>query len=139
TWNISENLTYKNILAYAHLRTVFGSTIFGNRFPDPTDPTGKRVFGIGQTIPRTDMPVTSQQTWVEEMQLQGHAFDDSLIWQGGLYYEHSTPDGFSGNSSVALVYCEAASIETNDPSKYNCFDPLAGQIGAPYRYKVKTD
>lgn len=139
TWTLSDTLTFKNILAYAHLVTENSSSVFGNRFPDPTDLTGRRVLGIGHTIPRTDMPVTSQETWVEEMQLQGSSFDSRLIWQTGLYYEHSRPDGFSGNSSVALVYCEIASIETNDPSQYNCFDPLLGIVGGPYRYKVKTE
>ncbi|HSW14100.1 MAG TPA: TonB-dependent receptor [Solimonas sp.] len=139
TWSISDELTFKNILAYAHLLTENSSNVFGNRFPDPTDPSGRRVFGIGHTIPRTDMPVTRQETWVAEMQLQGESFDSRLVWQTGLYYEHSKPDGFSGNSSVALVYCEIASIETNDPAQYNCFDPLLGIVGGPYRYKVKTE
>ncbi len=138
-WTLSDELTFKNILAYAHLFTANSSNVFGNRFADPTDLSGRRVLGIGHTIPRTDMPVTSQETWVEEMQLQGTSFDSRLIWQTGLYYEHSRPDGFSGNSSVALVYCEIASIETNDPSQYNCFDPLLGIVGGPYRYKVKTE
>jgi iron complex outermembrane recepter protein len=139
TWTLADTLAFKNILAYAHLHTENSSNVFGNRFPDPSDPTGRRVLGIGHTIPRTDMPVTSQETWVEEMQLQGESFDNRLIWQAGLYYEHSRPDGFSGNSSVALVYCDIATIETNDPSKFDCFDPLAGIVGGPYRYKVKTE
>ncbi len=138
-WTLSDDLTFKNIVAYAHLFTANSSNVFGNRFPDPTDLSGRRVLGIGHTIPRTDMPVTSQETWVEEMQLQGTSFDSRLIWQTGLYYEHSRPDGFSGNSSVALVYCDIASIETNDPSQFNCFDPLLGIVGGPYRYKVKTE
>ncbi|MFA5941071.1 MAG: TonB-dependent receptor [Sinimarinibacterium sp.] len=139
TWSLSDDLTFKNIFAYAHLLTENGSNVFGNRFPDSSDPTGTRVFGIGHSIPRTDMPVTNQETWVEEMQLQGNAFDSRLIWQAGAYYEHSQPDGFSGNSSVALVYCEIASIETNDPAQYNCYDPLNGIVGEPYRYKVRTE
>ncbi|MDP9139246.1 MAG: TonB-dependent receptor [Pseudomonadota bacterium] len=139
TWTISDDVTFKNTVAYAHLFTENGSNVFGNRFVDPTDITRRRVLGIGHSIPRTDMPVTNQETWVEEMQLQGSAFDSALLWQAGLYYEHSRPDGFSGNSSVALVYCDIATIETNDPTQYNCFDPLLGVIGGPYRYKVKTE
>ncbi len=34
TWNISENITLKNILAYAHLETVNGSDIFGTQFTE---------------------------------------------------------------------------------------------------------
>lgn len=138
-WSFTEDVTFKNILAYAHLVTENSSNVFGNRFPDPTDPSGRRVLGIGHSIPRTDMPVTSQGTWVEEVQLQGVSFDSFLIWQTGAYLEHSKPDGFSGNSSVALVYCDIASIETNDPAQYDCFDPLMGVVGGPYRYKVKTE
>ncbi|AXQ30052.1 TonB-dependent receptor [Solimonas sp. K1W22B-7] len=138
TWSISDDLTFKNILAYAHLYTQNGSNIFGNFFPDPTDPRGRREFGIGHTIPRPDMPVTRQETWVEEVQLQGSSFDSRLTWQGGLYYEHSTPDGFSGNNTAALIYCDVATLE-GDPSGFDCFDPLAGVIGGALQYKVKTE
>ncbi|HKY91250.1 MAG TPA: TonB-dependent receptor [Nevskiaceae bacterium] len=138
TWSITDDLTFKNILAYAHLTTRNGSNIFGNLFPDPSDPSGRRHFGIGHTIVRPGMPVTSQETWVEEMQLQGKAWEGDLVWQTGAYYEHSKPDGFSGNNTAALLYCDVATLE-GQPSGFDCFDPLLGILGGALRYKVKTE
>jgi len=138
TWTINDDLTFKNILAYAHLYTQNGSNIFGNNFPDSTDPSGRRELGIGFTIIRPDIPVTNQETWVEEMQLQGEAFDSRLTWQGGLYYEHSKPDGFSGNNTAALIYCDMATLE-GTPSQYDCYDPFQGVLGGALQYKVKTE
>lgn len=137
TWQALENVTLKNIFAYAHLYTLNGSNIFGNFFPDPTDLTGKREFGIGHTIKRKHMPVTSQQTFVEEVQAQGTALDSALNWQAGLYFENSRPDGFSGNNTAALIYCDVATLE-GDPSGFNCNDPFQGILGGALLYKVKT-
>src|SRR3546814_4983405 len=84
-----------------------------------------REFKVGISVVNPDEPVTSQETYVEELQLQGHAFDGDLQWQAGAYYEHSLPDGFSGNNSAGLISCDLASLE-KDPSQFNCFDVTAG-------------
>jgi outer membrane receptor protein involved in Fe transport len=138
TWTLTDNLTFKNILAFAHLQTDNGSNVFGTFFPDPTDTTGKREFSVGASVVEPGVHVTSQQTWVEEMQLQGNALDSRLIWQGGLYYEHSTPDGVSGNNAASFLYCDLGTVE-GDPSGYNCFDPLGGTLGGVLVQKFKTE
>jgi iron complex outermembrane recepter protein len=127
TWQATDNLAIKNILAYAHLHTENGTNVFGTYFPDPTNPA--REFAVGVSVVSPNVPVTSQETWVEELQLQGVAFGDRFIWQAGGYYETSRPDGFSGNNSASFLYCELATLEQPDPSQYNCFDPLAGALG----------
>lgn len=138
TWKISDNVSFKNNFSYAHLFTRNGSNVFGTRFPDPTDPSGNREMPLGATLVGPDVPVTSQKTIVEEMQLQGDALDQRLIWQGGLYYEHSTPDGFSGNNSASFLYCDLRTIE-GQPAGYNCLDPFQGFLGGVLSYKVKMD
>ncbi|NGY06252.1 TonB-dependent receptor [Solimonas terrae] len=137
TWKIADQIDFKNIVAYAHLFTRNDSSIFGTHFPGPTDTTGNREFSIGQTMRRPDIPLTSQETWVEEMQLQGESFGHRLQWQGGLYYESSTPDGYSGSNSASFIYCDLASLQ-GDPSKFDCVDPYLGVLGGVLHYQVKT-
>lgn len=138
TWKISDNVSFKNNFSYAHLYTQNGSNIFGTRFPDSTDISGQREFPLGASLVAPTVPVTRQKTMVEEMQLQGDAFDQRMIWQGGLYYEHSTPDGLSGNNSASFVYCDLRTLE-GAPSQYNCFDPIEGILGGVLSYKLKTE
>lgn len=138
TWKISDSVTFKNNFSYAHLYTQNGSDIFGTRFADPTDLTGQRELPLGASLVGPDVPVTSQNTLVEEMQLQGDALDQRMIWQGGLYYEHSTPDGFSGNNSASFIYCDLRTLE-GAPAQYNCFDPFQGILGGVLSYKLKTE
>src|SRR3546814_12017195 len=75
------------------------------------DPNPNREFKIGVSVPNPNEPVTSQETFVEELQLQGTSFDSALEWTAGAYYEKSLPDGYSGNNSIALVSCDLATIE----------------------------
>jgi iron complex outermembrane receptor protein len=150
TWQINDSLTLKNIFAYAHLETRNGSDIFGTNFTEPQSavlgaalPLGladpKREFTIGVSTNNPDFPVTSQETYVDEIQLQGSSFDDRLFWQTGLYYENSQPDGFSGNNSASFLYCDLNTIETSDPSQYNCFDPSGGLLGSVLVQQYKTE
>jgi iron complex outermembrane receptor protein len=151
TWDLSDDVTLKNILAYAHLNTENGSDIFGTQFrynvpaltlpllgPIPLDPDPSREFKTGVSVANPDFPVTSQETFVAELQLQGTAFEGSLDWQGGVYFENSRPDGFSGNNSAGLLSCEMASLE-GDPSGFNCYDPLGGVVGGVLVQAYKTE
>ena len=143
TWDVTDDVVFKNILAYSHLHTENGSDIFGTQFKmslagiplDPLDPS--REFKTGVSVRNPDFPVTSQGTFVGEMQLQGQSFDSNLEWQGGVYYEKSRPDGFSGNNSAGLLSCEMASLE-GDPSGFNCYDPLGGAVGSVLVQAYKT-
>src|SRR3546814_15681967 len=44
------------------------------------DPNPNREFKIGVSVPNPNEPVTSQETFVEELQLQGTSFDSALEW-----------------------------------------------------------
>ncbi len=139
TWDISEHISFKNVLAYAHLYTENSSNIFGNYFPDQTDPSGKRELTVGISIANPSYPVTSQETWVWETQFQGTSLAGKFIWQAGAYYENSQPDGVSGNNAASFLYCDVATLETTDLSQVQCSDPLNGILGGVLSYQVETE
>jgi iron complex outermembrane receptor protein len=150
TWRIAENLTFNSILAMSDLVTENTSDIFGTQFTETQSsfigislPLGvtdsRREFVPGVTITPKDVPVTDQRGRVAEFQLQGLSFDQKLDWQAGMYWEDSTPNGFSGNDSAILISCEVASIETGDPDQYNCFDPTNGVLGGVTQIRNKTE
>jgi len=138
TWTASDNLTFKNIFAYAYLETNNGSDIFGSFWPETAGGDPRREFSIGLSVVSPYFPTTLQQTVVEEIQVQGSSLDERLVWQAGAYYEHSTPDGWSGNNAAAFIFCEEPSIE-GDPSQFNCNDPLNGAIGGVLILQAKTE
>lgn len=128
TWDVNDDLTIKNIAAYAHLETENGTTVFGSDFPDPDNARDRTnyQYGVGVSVLNPSEPVTSQATYVEELQFQGTGLDEKLTWQVGLYYENSKPDGTSGNNSAAFLYCDFSTIE-NDPNGatdvFDCWNP----------------
>lgn len=138
TWTINDNLTFKNIVAYSHLFTLNSSDIFGTNFHVITDPDPAREFKVAVSLVTPGVPTTSQRTWVEEVQLQGASLDSRLEWQTGAYYEHSTPDGVSGQTSPSLLSCNLESL-AGDPSQYNCFDVTGTQLGGVLNSEYKTD
>jgi iron complex outermembrane receptor protein len=107
TWDISDNLTFKNILSYAEVRNEVNGAIFGNSWllegqPDPrfngteeASPgsgifidanTGGRILPFG-SLSAPGIPFNHASTFTEEIQFQGAAFDNRLTWQAGAYYE----------------------------------------------------
>lgn len=140
SWAVMPDITLNNIFGYSYLRTLNYQDFFGTQFPETqstfvelglpaglADPNREFITAIGVRNP--GMPVTSQETWVEEVQVQGLSFDGRLDWQAGVYYETSRPDGVSGYSPVVLISCDPSTLE-GDPSRYNCFDPTAGSLGS---------
>lgn len=149
TWDLSAGLTIKNILGYSHLESKSGLDLFGTQFAETQTqlvglglPAGSadpnREFVPGVSVVHPSLPLTSQESWVEEIQVQGLSFDGRLDWQTGLYYESSEPDGFSGNRAAVLISCDLATLE-GDPSQFNCFDPTSGQIGSATEGLFKTE
>ena len=128
SFDVTDDITIKNIFGYAHLETSNGSAVFGTNFTQ-VGPDGEvRQFPVGASVVNPDYPVTSQETYVEEIQIQGTSLDESLDWQFGLYYENSRPDGYSGNNSAAFTYCDMASVEGHAP--FDCVNsaPILGNI-----------
>lgn len=123
TWEATDEITIKNIFGYAHLETNNGSSVFGTDWRSPDPLRAGYQFAPGMSLKNPDVPVTSQESYVEEVQIQGTSMDEHLDWQVGAYYEHSRPDGYSGQNSAAFLYCDLASVE-GDPSGFQCYDPI---------------
>ena len=119
TWDVNDDFTIKNNLAYAHLEQTTNSAIFG--YSPSFGSTELAFFPAGTW---SGIPSNSQNTLVEELQFSGSALDDDLTWQGGLYYEHSTPDGVSGALSPAVIGCDWPL--GSDASTWNCPGVIPG-------------
>lgn len=118
TWDINEDYRFKNILSYATLQTDQRSSIYG------TDWNIGDAFLIFQMVGLADdLHTTDQETFVEEMQIQGNNFDERLTWQAGLYYEKSEPNDDYGAQSPALISCDLYSIN-GSPEDFLCNDVI---------------
>ncbi|WP_317929485.1 TonB-dependent receptor [Halioxenophilus sp. WMMB6] len=129
TWEINTNVTLKNIAAYAELNTINNSSIWGTdyRFQPYLAPENDVAFVFANSGARGDgVDITDNATYVEEIQLQGMAFDGHLIWQGGLYYESTKQNNNVGQSSPSLIACDFKSVESGNISDWRCNDVLAG-------------
>ncbi len=115
-WEITDNIQLKNIFSYADLRTRNSADLFATNFIQPNG--GERVFAIAGIRPGLD--TTNQSSMVEELRLQGTSFDGSLVWQGGLYYEYSEPEGSSGAQSPAQTICDLGTLYNTDPDAFRC-------------------
>jgi iron complex outermembrane receptor protein len=131
TWNVSDKLTVKNILSYSRFQARYTEDIVGADFIIPTSlgrvaNTGiyaGQHFGAFQSTHGIGINQQDQQNYVEEIRVQGHAFDKRLNYQGGLYYEKSDPIHPSGTFSPNLLQC--ANAET-----FQCTDVLGGLLKA---------
>ncbi len=117
SWEINDDLTLKNIVSYAEFESTQAFALYGT---DWRDFTGQHV-SFAQINARAT-PTTSQKTWVEELQLQGTAFDESLTWQAGLYYERSEPIEPYGSQAPSSLSCDQSSVESSNPLDYRCND-----------------
>jgi iron complex outermembrane receptor protein len=119
SWSITDEITLKNILSYADLYQLNRTAVYGVNFGYPSPGPGNGRYGFTESNqPPGNMPTNSQASFVEELQLQGYAFDQSLNWTVGLYFESSKPDGDSGSQSINALYC--ATYDRNDPGAALC-------------------
>ena len=123
TWMATDNLTVKNIIAYADLEQTTRTVVFGTDWHMPAALPG--VGGLPLVFTNSDqvpgVPTNSQTSFVEEFQLQGRV-GSQFNWQTGLYYENSKPDGWSGSQSTNQVYCPE--VPGVDPATFRCQDVL---------------
>lgn len=123
TWNVSENLTIKNNLAYAQFRSVTNMDLYGTYFPlvapaavtNPTDIiTWVPIYAEGRS------GLTNAQTsLVEELQFQGRSDNGRFNWQAGLYYESNKPIRPSGVQNPQWTPC-------TDVTTVNCLASSPG-------------
>jgi iron complex outermembrane receptor protein len=163
TWDISDNLTFKNIFSYGEIRNEVRGAVFGNNFitdyPPGHDDGGFNLpEGIGITpvasVMAPDAPMNHAGTFVEEMRLNGTNFDNRLTWQAGVYYEAvnqipkwvgtqqwsfgncSTDWGF--DPSVITVDTTLTPHQTGLPTNIDCDLPLADLGVSSLSREVRT-
>lgn len=150
SWDVTENISLKSILAYMHLETSNNQDVFGTEFTEtqaaltgigiPSSPVdANREYLLGYSIAKPGVPVTSQETRAAEFQVQGLSLANKLNWQAGVYYENSIPDGYSGNYAPSQISCDLRTIATGDPAQFNCNDPLGGALGGVGFLLLKTE
>jgi iron complex outermembrane receptor protein len=120
TWDISDNLTFKNIFSYSELRNDVRGAVFGNRWIIDYEPGDEGAFPAAQgqemipfgSFTAPGLSINHAGTFTEEMRLQGSAFDDRLNWQAGIYYEmvRQVPDRV-GTQQFAFGNCPEAGYE----------------------------
>ena len=130
TWNVSDNLTIKNILSYSQFKARYTEDIVGADFIIPSGSLGPiantgiyagQQFGAFQSTHGVGINQFDQQNYVEEFRIQGHALDKRLNYQGGVYYEKSDPIHPAGTFAPNLLQC--ANAET-----FNCIDVFGGLL-----------
>ena len=148
TWQASDGLEVKNILSYSEYFQNNSIDFFGTYFPVASPVTGPGdVNTFANTVEAAPFDwTTAQSTFVEELRFSGRAFDGRLDWQAGLYYELSSPLGWSGQQSstfspcadVATLNCQAFALGTSlGAGSYNLlkarFEGKAAYAQASYK------
>jgi iron complex outermembrane receptor protein len=82
-------------------------------------------FNYTQGNPYPGLNNSSEATFTEEFQVQGHGLDGKLDFQGGVYVERATPLGTGGNQTTVFGQCQ----DINSPTP-NCVSPLAIAVNA---------
>ncbi|HEX8057507.1 MAG TPA: TonB-dependent receptor [Novosphingobium sp.] len=95
TWKTTDSITIKNIASYAERRQNQSANLFGDNIVVPSffgPALAGKPFGYVNVFNDPNRDNTSQYTFTEELQLQGHAGDnDKLVYQLGAYFERSAP------------------------------------------------
>ena len=90
-WTVSDTLTIRNIFGYNHQQARYAFDYEGT----PLD-----LIGIKNR--KADGNLLSQDNFSEELQLQGHSFDNMLDWVIGGFAEWSRPGGKSQTVSSTI-------------------------------------
>lgn len=132
TWNVSDNLTVKNIASYGQFREIARQSLQGDYYflPDGVSPYGT-ISPFVTLIRLRNFPGfrnADQETITEELQFQGRAADGKLTWQAGGYFEQSNPLGYNVQFTPFLLNC-------TDTYAYQCtaVNPSASNISAPWQ------
>ena len=130
TWTVNDNLTVKNIISYSQLWLNNVTDVLGANYVIPatmtfsaTQPafsTGTlqgRALGFAEATRAPGTNNADQQNFVEEFRLQGTSDDGKLNWQGGLYFEKSSPRNPTGTQAPNLIDC-------SDSDNFVCSDTI---------------
>jgi iron complex outermembrane receptor protein len=131
TWRASDNLTVKNIASYAEFKDFQTSPLFGTNWQlSNLPPVYSSIFQLGipavftGIFPAPGTNSADQNTYTEELQVQGNALDQRLIYQAGVYLEWSDPIAPVGNQATQLISC-------TDRLTLTCTDQVGAVFGVP--------
>jgi iron complex outermembrane receptor protein len=99
TWRASDALTVKNIMSYSEFVQDLRTDIFGTNL---LVPSLNAYVSTAMAFSPDGSHLANQKNFTEELQFQGEAIDKRLTWQGGLYYEHSSPNGVSNSGAPGV-------------------------------------
>jgi iron complex outermembrane recepter protein len=117
TWEVSDNLTIKNIASYADAREAYAFNITGDN----------TAFPFVEVYPGPSKAQGHQYTWTEELQFQGTAMDGRLEWQAGGYLERSSPtEGYLGQEQYTSVFADCTNIYAFQCNYFQLTVPLGG-------------
>jgi len=117
TWDVDDDITFKNIMSYGELTQDLRSAMFGTAFNSPAIGTllPSYRFGFSSIQAPPGSHSSDQWTATEEMRLEGRSFDDALTWQTGAYLEYSEPSSEGGSQSPVVISCSSvADFECTD-------------------------
>ena len=105
TIELNDNITLTNIFGYAEFKGNNAVDAFGFNAPVATPATNPTsFFSFVPIYSNPDYGLTAnQRSIVEELRLSGDS--GRLRWQMGLYYEKSSPMGFTGTLTSSLNSC----------------------------------
>jgi iron complex outermembrane receptor protein len=118
TWDVSDNLTIKNIVSYGEIINDVQQDVLGTswriRADDPVAGVGGtngnftgRTISLARAQSAPGLHINNQSTFTEELQFQGRSLDGKLKWILGGYYELSkTLAPFVGSSSATFMFCD---------------------------------
>jgi iron complex outermembrane recepter protein len=137
TWQVSDKLRVKNIVSYGEFRERTQFSLYSDNFAIAQSAT---AFGLTpgrpfQYILFDKAPGgdgAGESTITEELQFQGGAADDSLVWVLGGYLEFSRPIGFNTGRTSVFADCDS-------PATLNCTAPLGFGIISNTRNKYNFD
>lgn len=157
TWRASDNITIKNIFSYGEFkeRTSFSLNSDNFRIPLTTPAADLALFAaagatnparlgnIGVLAASAGLPIqyitldvqpnqdnASQNSFTEELQIQGNSFDGNLNWVIGGYIEQSNPMGNSAGRTAIFQNC-------TDPENLVCTQPLGFGVISDSRTQLK--
>ena len=124
-WTVSDSITVKNIASYSRIKQRVRTEIFGSNFQAPFTGLGALAGGypnLPNGVVYSSLAFTPEGGWTsnqknftEELQLQGVAAGGKLNYQGGLYYENSSPASLVGSAGPSVgAYCSNAVWTTPD-------------------------
>lgn len=136
SWNISDNITIKNIASYQEFTQRQAFNIASDNLTVPANNPNPAYRGLPFTwvglYPDPNYANVAQWTATEEFQIQGRTTDGALNYVLGAYYEKSGPNSQFQGSLSPITYAAGGTYSTvscTNISAYQC-TPVNG-FGAP--------